>query len=470
MFTAITFQDWTSKADKAKAVIETVQAYKGSTDFLYANTAYSYFIGDNTAVMQKVIATLDAVQDEEGKVIARDVQMIGNRVSSDYFFRFTTQQNQFLLGNGATLTGDAKKTNKKKLGKSFDTRLQQLGESALVQGVAFGYWNYDRLEILKAAVDHASGFCPLYDEETGELRAGIQFWQIADNKPVYYRVFEEDGVTRYVWNGNEQGTAAIKEPKRGYKQTVLKDAVSERVTDEQNYDKLPVIPLWGNTMKVSELTKNIKSKIDLYDFIMSDFGDNLERTNDVYWVLNNFGGSRDEVIQMLAEIKRLKATYIDSTNGQATAEPHTIEVPYEARKTAMELLEAALYSDYMALNMDEIAGGSLTNVAIKAATTNLNLKADRYEWCVRDFCDAVFALAGVDTEYSFKRSNISNDSEKVQDIYTSRADLTRRKALELNPYIEDDEIDALLADGDAESLTGQPSVDALQAQINAAQQ
>jgi hypothetical protein len=439
-----------------------VEAYKGSVDFLYALEADMYFAGDNREVMEKVIITLDSVKDENGNSKARNVKVIGNRVSSNFFSRFVVQQNQFLLGNGVQLTDDALKG---KLGRAFDTALQQAGEYALIQGVCFGFWNLNHLEVIKAASDCRSGFVPLYDEDTGALMAGIQFWQIAEEKPKHYRVFELDGLTEYK-QSNVRVLAT--DVKRGYVQKVRTDAISTQTVGENNYSTLPVIPFYGNSLMRSELSMNIKSKIDLYDRIFSDFGDNLDRTNDIYWVINNFGGTSDQIIEMLAEINRIKATYTEAgASGQSTAEPHTIEVPYLARQVALDLLEKALYKDYMALNMDEITGGSLTNVAIKIATTNLNLKADRYEWQAFTFVQRVLALLGVETEdIQFKRRVISNDSETVQDIYAMRSDITRKKALELNPYIQADEIEELLKDMDAEDASGLPSADELQAQID----
>jgi hypothetical protein len=126
------------------------------------------------------------------------------------------------------------------------------------------------------------------------------------------------------------------------------------------------------------------------------------------------------------------------------------------------MLERALYQDYMALDMDELTGGSLTNVAIRAATANLNLKADRYEWQVRRFVKDILDLVGKPTdEIRFKRQSIANESETVADIAVMRQDIDRRTALKLNPYIQEEEIEQIMLDLDAESVTGQPSIDEL---------
>ena len=139
-------------------------------------------------------------------------------------------------------------------------------------------------------------------------------------------------------------------------------------------------------------------------------------------------------------------TVCDGSGNGASAEPHTIEVPYAARREALELLERALYQDYMALDMDALTGGSLTNVAIRAATANLNLKADRYEWQVRQFMESLLALLGIATQdVRFKRQTIANESETVADIAAMRQDIDQRTALRLNPYIQDEEVEALTA-------------------------
>ena len=95
--------------------------------------------------------------------------------------------------------------------------------------------------------------------------------------------------------------------------------------------------------------------------------------------------------QYINELK-LVVNQNDGTGGGASAEPHTVDVPYAARKEALELLKKALYADYMAGDMDAMTGGSLTNVAIKATMANLDMKASRYEWQAFKFVQDVLKL------------------------------------------------------------------------------
>ena len=422
--------------------------------------ANAYFEGSNTEIMAKVLLKPEVVrtQTEEGEKKSLTTQrVIGNRLSNDFLFRFVVQQNQYLLGNGVTLKDN---DTKKKLGRSFDTRLQEIGENALLHGVSWGYWNYDHLESISAVKDQFSGFVALCDEVTSEPKVGIQFWQIGRDKPMGVRLFEVDGVTVYRYPGSgtidNDTKVEIIEEKRAYKVKTIADGSGVSVLSEENYRALPVIPLFANKEKRSELTHNIKSKIDAYDRIQSDFGDNLDRANDVYWVLNNFGGTTDDVVNMIEMINKVKAV-LNQTNavgGGATAEPRTIEVPYMARSTALDILRKSLYQDYMALDMDEIRGGSLTNVAIKTAMANLNLKADRYEWQCFAFVQNVLAFVGVEGEDAeiirFNRRGIVNESETIANIYMMRNDVSRQWALEANPMVNSDEIPTILTEREQE--------------------
>lgn len=459
LFCDYTYQDWENAENKERLIPEIINRYKGSDDFQKGLEANAYFSGDNSAIMSKVIMQPDVIKvqtDKGERKTLTNKEIVGNRCSNNFLYRFVVQQNQFLLGNGVTLKDDEQK---KKLGRAFDTKLQETGENALLHGVSWGYWNYDHIESIEAIKDAYSGFVALLDELTSEPKVGIQFWQIASNKPMGVRLFEQDGVTVYRFgrsmdaNGKPSeaySNIEIIEPKRAYKIKTLKDGNGSTVIGESNYPILPIVPLYANKEHRSELTANIKNKIDLYDRIISDFGDNLDRANDVYWVLNNFGGTSNDIIEMIDQINRIKAVVNQSNavGGGATAEPRTIEVPYNARATALDLLRKALYQDYMALDMDEIKGGSLTNVAIQTATANLNLKADRYEWQCIDFVQKILFLVGIvgeDAEkISFVRRCISNDSETIQNIYTMRDDVSQEWALKTNPYVNSDEIDDII--------------------------
>ena len=460
MYTDVTYQDWLAapEYDRPKMILDIIKGYKASADFTSGLTANQYFRSDNQEVAKKTILRAKKMEstDASGRRRIRTAMedVVGNRIASSFLYRFVIQQNQYLLSEGVVLKDDK---TKDALGPNFDERLEQLGEKALLHGVAWGFWNVDHLEIIEAVKDHLSGAVALVDERTSEPMVLVQFWQIGPERPLYVRLFTLDGVTEF--RTDKEGDLAEISPLRPYILRTQTDALGTVIVGGENYEILPVRPLCANSERRSELTASIKSKIDAYDRILSDFADNLDRANDVYWVLNNFGGTMDEIAEMLEQINRIKAVanISDGSGAASTAEPHTIEVPYAARREALDLLERELYQDYMALNMDVLTGGSLTNVAIRTATANLNLKADRYEWQVRQFVREILLLAGVDSdEIRFKRQTIANESEIVADIAVMRDYIDTSTALKLNPYIQEEDI-AIIEDGVAtESMSGTP--------------
>ncbi len=445
MFTTFTYQDYARAPDKAALLLQAVACFRRSPEFLAALEASRYFRGENPTVAHKTILRARKLEtrtpDGRKRVRAGTEDVIGHRIGSSFLFRFITQQNQYLLSEGVSLPTHIKR----RLGDDFDHQLSRLGEFALLHGISYGYWNADHLEVLEMAKNELSGFFPLLDEMSGQIMLGVQFWQVSPKRPMYLRVFEKAGVT--LLRVEDKHVEEVS-PRTPYLRILRRDALGDTLhIPEEGYGRLPILALKGNQDGRSELTPSIKSKIDAYDCILSDFADNLSRANDVYWVLNNFSGTTEDIAEILEEISRVKAVanLSDGSGSGATAEPHTIEVPYAARQSALNLLERALYSDYMALDMASITGGSLTNVAIRSAMANLDLKADRYEWQVRHFVRDLLLLLGLPTEQiSFKRQAIANASEVVADIRSMREDIDLHTALRLNPYISDEALDTLL--------------------------
>jgi len=451
-----TYQSYLASPDPLGYLLGAIEDYKSSPEFIGALENLAYFRGENPEILRKTILRAGAVEsrDENGRLRARPVtrDVVGNRIPSAFFQRFVVQQNQFLLAEGVQTSTDVRR----KLGADFERALARLGEFALIQGTAWGFWNADHLEVIEIAKNPMSGFFPLLDEMTGRIRLGVQFWQLDSERPMYVRVFDQTGETFYVLRGK---TLEIVDYKQPYRLLFRHDGLGDSVTSYADYDMLPLAPLHANPEHRSELTPAIRAKIDAYDRILSDFADNLDRANDVYWVLNNFGGTTDDIALLLEEIARLKAVAnISDGSGSASAEPRTIEVPYAARRAALDILEQELYQDFMALDFRGLLAGTLTNVAIRAATASLHLKTDRYEWQILEFmADILHLIDEPEAVVKFRRQCIANESETISDIYRMRDDISHAAALRLNPYIQPEELPLIDAEIDAENTRNDKS-------------
>lgn len=379
------------------------------------------------------------------------------KLRSNFFNRFVTQQNQFLLGNGVSLSENG---DKDKLGKDFDVRLQELGRNALVDGVGFGFWNKDHLEVFRL-----TEFAPLWDEETGGLAAGIRFWQIDESKPFRATLYELDGYTEYIWR---DGKGEVFKPKRMYVLVSLKTPVGDsEIIDGKNYPSFPIIPLWGNSAHQSEL-EGIREQIDCYDLIKSGFANDLDDASQIYWTISNAGGMDDiDLAKFVERMKTVKAAAVEDSS--AHAEQHSMDVPFASRETLLMRLRSDLYDDFMALDTKNIAGGATTATQIKAAYEPINSKADMYEYCVIDFLNGLFNIVGIKSDASFTRSMMVNVGENITVLLQAAqllpADYIVKKVLEtfgdgdkadeVLEMLQADEFRRMSEDGSGQEVDGQ---------------
>lgn len=422
-----TYQDLekakTNEAVLMEFVRATISEYKGTELYKTARTADDYDRKQNTTIVnyQKLLYKVT------GEAIPDNISA-NYKITSGFFNRFTTQQVQFLLGNGITW---GKEDTKDKLGEDFEKKLQSLAKSSLGAGVSFGFWNLDHMEVFGALE-----YVPLYDEENGALRAGIRFWQVDSTKPLRATLYEEDGVTEYVW---EKGTGRILKNKLPYIQKVRSTAVDEaEIYDGENYPSFPIVPLWANPHKQSELV-GLREQIDAYDLIKSGFCNTIDEASFIYWTINNAGGMDEvDLADFVSRLKTIHAATIEDTGATATA--NSLEAPHEGREALLDRLSKDMYADYMALNIDEIKGGANTATQIRAAYEPLNNKADQFEYCVTDFLQGLLEVAGIDDKPTFTRSYLINTQEEIQTV------------LQAAQYLDDDyvtrKILTLLGDSD----------------------
>ena len=419
-------------------VLSAIGEHKSSDIYRTAVDAEKYASGRNATIMnyQKLLYTLT------GKAVP-DNYTANHKCASGFFKRFVTQEAAYLLGNGITFE---KKDTKDKLGKNIDAVLYKGAKSALIQAVSFGFYNNDHIEMYDLME-----FVPLYDEENGALMAGIRFWQIDNSKPLRATLFEVDGYTDYIKRNGED--IAVLNEKRTYIQVVKSsEADGEIIYDGKNYPSFPIVPLWANPEKQSELVGK-REQIDCYDLIKSGFANDLDDASMIYWTITNAGGMTDvDLAKFIERMKVVKAATIDGDDGGTKAEAHTIDVPYQSREAYLSRLEKDLYKDCMALDTERIAAGQVTATQIEAAYEPLNEKTDEFELCIHEFINGILTVAGIDDVATFKRSQIVNRKEETEMILLAAEYLDDETILRKLPFLTEDEIEGILQRKDAEEI------------------
>lgn len=436
-----TYQDFLEVAEKSdrdrmEFVLSAINDHKNSDLYQQAKIAREYDEHRNVTIItvQKLLYTLS------GKAIP-DNYSANYKLRSAFFPIFMRQETQYLLSNGVILKNAE---NKKRLGKKFDNQIQDLARSALVGGVAYGFWNLDHLEVFTALE-----FVPLLDEENGSLRAGIRFWQVAANKPLRATLYEPDGFTQFIRRGGKE--MEILAPKRGY---ISVEASSEvdgtEILEYQNYPGFPIIPMYGNRARQSELVGQ-REAIDCYDLIKSGFADTVDEASIIYWTISNAGGMDEiDMARFKETMRRIGVGLVDDDG--AKAEAHTLTIPVEAREALLSRLSDDLYRDFQMLDTTKIQGGQKTATEITAAYQQMDNKVDEFEYCVGDFLYQLFALIGIDDEPTFTRSKIVNQLEQTQMVLLAASYLDDETILSKLPWLTQEEVTEILKRKDAEEI------------------
>lgn len=436
-----TYQDFLEVAEKSdrermEFVLSAINNHKDSDLYKQAVIAKEYDAHRNVTIanFQKLLYTLN------GKVIP-DNYSPNYKLRSNFFANFVTQETQYLLGNGVTLK---KEENKAKLGAGFDTRLQDAAHDALVGGVSYGFWNLDHLEVFDV-----TEFVPLLDEENGTLRSGIRFWKVCTSKPLRATLFEPDGFTQYIRRNGEE--MMILEPKRGY---VAVEATSEIDGTEllayQNYPGFPIIPMYGNRAKQSELVGQ-REAIDCYDLIKSGFANTVDDASVIYWTISNAGGMDEiDMARFKESMRRIGVGLVDDDG--AKAEAHTITIPVEAREALLSRISDDLYRDFQMLDVTKLQGGQKTATEINAAYQPMDNKVDQFEYCVIDFLQALFKIVGIEDEPSFTRSKVTNQLEQTQMVLLAANYLDDETILNKLPWLTQEEVAEILRRKAAEDI------------------
>jgi SPP1 family phage portal protein len=397
-----TYQDLislTSEQHRIDFISAVIREHQASAEYRIAEMAEQYYAHRNPTIMnfQKF------VYNQFGQSVP-DVWSANNKIASNWYYIFTTQAVQYLLGNGVSFKND---DTLDKLGKGFEKTIQDLATNAKHSGVAFAYWNKDHIELFKY-----TEFAPIYDEETGQLASGILFREY-ENELQRIVLYEPDGYTEYIKRKGD--SIKIYAEKRAYLLDTAQSINSGKIiTGAENYSRLPIFQLW-NTNKQSDIVGN-RETIDAYDLMISGLINNVSDGEFIYWVLKNCGGM-DAVddAKFIEQLKLTRVTHADGDDG-ASVDAHKVEVEFEASETALNRLRNQLYTDFMALDVDKLSASNVTATQIKAAYEPINQKTDQFEYQVTEFITSLLDFLGIDDTPTYTRSQMSNQAETVDII------------------------------------------------------
>lgn len=440
----VTAADMAASGSAAGFASDAVRRHMAGEMYRNAVAANDYYRQRNTTINRFV----KLVYSSAGAPVD-DYTASSLRVASNLFKRLNVQRCMYSLGKGVSFVnvdGDGRDATKEALGDRFDDDVMKVGLYALMHGVSFPFWNLDHVDVFTA-----DEFCPVWDEVSGAMVAGVRFWRLDTDHPWNATLYEEDGYTQMAASAAGTLDFAATEAKRAYKVTyeeVPADGLALAV-DEENYTRLPIVPVWGSDARQSTLV-GMREGIDAYDLIKSGLCNDIQDCAQVYWIVNGAGGMDDRDLDLWrARLKLTHVAQVDAEQGQA-ATPYVQEVPVTGRREALAQIKADIYEDFGALDVHTIAAGA-TNDHIDAAYQPMDEEADEFERHMREGIMDLLALQGIEDTPVFTRNRISNIKEQVEVVAMEAEWLDEETILRKLPNVTPDEVAEILRRKDEEA-------------------
>lgn len=195
--------------------------------------------------------------------------------------------------------------------------------------------------------------------------------------------------------------------------------------DSTYYDSYGLIPFFrlDNCKKQFSGLKPIKALIDDYDLMSCGLSNNIQDTNEALYVVKGFQG--DNLDELMVNIKAKKHIGVDDDGG---VEIHTVDIPYQARQTKLDLDEKNIFRFGMGVNTEGLKDTSATtSIAIKSAYSLLDLKVNKLEIRLKQFMRKLLKVVlkeindenktdfqMKDVYFDFQREIITNAQENAQ--------------------------------------------------------
>lgn len=364
--------------------------------------------------------------DADG-ILQEDKYRSNIKITHPFFTELADQEAQFALSNPNNYVQsdipEVQDILDDVFGDEFREAFSEVVTGAIAKGSEYLFASLDENGELKWDCANSLNVIELPKSQAKDGRDHIIYCKREQRGKKYYKLVQD-------WT-KQDVTYWIKEEKAGTKLEL--DPVEEInprphivVNDGgkrkgAGFGMIPFFRLDNNRSRTTGL-KPIKDLIDDYDLMACGLSNNIQDAAEVLYVVSGFQGDN------LSELQHnIKSTKTVGTAPDGNVEIKTISIPYEARRTKMEITERNIYRFGMGFNSSQIGDGNVTNVVILSRYTLLDLKCnkleDRLRAFMREVVKFVFDYLNVehgkglnhkDVTFDFTREVMTNALENAQ--------------------------------------------------------
>ena len=324
--------------------------------------------------------------DAEGKM-QEDKTKSNIKISHPFFTELVDQEVQYMLsGKDGFVKSDLPELQKHlddyfNENEDFTAELNEVLTGAISKGFeyVYAYKNADGKISFQCA--DSLGVIEVRAKETDDGCEYVIYWYVdkigKDNKKIKRIQVWSDTETHYFVqedNGDIVKDDSVELNPRPH--TIWNEK------DGTYYEGFGFIPFFrlDNCRKQFSGLKPIKNLIDDYDLMSCGLSNNIQDTNEALYVVKGFQG--DNLDELMLNVKAKKHIGVDEDGG---IEVHTVDIPYQARQTKLELDEKNIYRFGMGFNSAQLGDGNITNVVIKSRYALLDLKCNKLEIRLKQF-------------------------------------------------------------------------------------
>ena len=365
------------------------------------------------------------------------------KISHPFFTELVDQQAQYMVNGDEFVKSDIPELQAeldKVFNDDFISELTETITSTVTKGFGYMYCYKNSANDFKFENADAMGVVEVRAKDTDDNCEYVIYWYIdkntkANKKVKRIQVWDKERI--YFYMQTDDG-AIIEDDTEDI--NPRPHIIYRNSNDDESlyYDTLGFIPFFrlDNNRKQQSGLKPIKALIDDYDLMACGLSNNIQDSAEAYFVVSGFQG--DNLDELIQNVKIKKHIGVDVGGG---VDVKTVDIPYQARLTKLQLDETNIYRFGMGFNSAQIGDGNITNVVIKSRYALLDLKCDKLEKNLKKFLREMIqiVLDDVNKQYNtdyqqkdvyfeFEREVITNASDNAA-IKKTEADT---KAVEIN--------------------------------------
>lgn len=397
----------------------------------HARTGLAYYEGDHDIKNYKLY-----YYNHDGELI-EDKTRSNIKISHPFFTELVDQEVQYMLsGKGGFMKSDIPElqnilNENFNENEDFCSELYEVLTGTIAKGFEYMYLykNADNkfsfqcadsigvIEVsAKDADDGEEHVIYWYIDKINKGQGAVKRIQVWDKSQTFFYVSEKDGEIKL-----DESQKINPRPHVLY---------TNKEGGELFYEEFGFIPFFrlDNCRKQFSGLKPIKTIIDDYDLMSCGLSNNLQDASEYLVVVKGFQG--DNLEELIQNVKTKKHIGVNGENG-GDVDFKTVDVPYDARKTKLELDETNIYRFGMGFNSAQIGDGNITNVVIKSRYALLDLKCNKLEIRLKQFLRKILKVVlktineetGTDYQckdvyFDFKREVMTNaqDNATIEEI------------------------------------------------------